>query len=259
MTRQTVLETVRDGVALLTLNRPERRNAFNNQQYDDLRDALAEAQASRDVCVVVLTGATGAFTGGQDLGEMGKPPPNDGKPHGFTPFVDQLSTFDKPLIAAVNGVAVGIGVTMLLHCDIVYVAESARLRAPFTALGIVPEAGSTFLLPAIIGPQRAADLFFTAAWITAPRAVELGLAARVVADADLLPAALAKAAEIAAQPLGAVRDTKRLLLAARADALRAARTREDTLQLSRINSAENREAIRAFQEKRPPDFTRLRS
>jgi enoyl-CoA hydratase/carnithine racemase len=259
MERQTVIEDVRDGIALFTLNRAQRRNAFNDQQYDDLRDALADAQANPQVCVAVVTGAPGAFTAGQDLSEMGKPPVNDGKPHGFTPFIDRLSTFEKPLIAAVNGVAVGVGVTMLLHCDIVYVAESARLRAPFVALGIVPEAGSTFLLPEVVGQQHAAEVFFTAGWLDARRAVEVGLAARAVPDAELLTTALATAAEIAAQPLGALRDTKRLLLAGRADAVRGARAREDATQMKRINSPENVEAIRAFQEKRPADFKRLRT
>jgi len=258
MGRETVIEEIRDGVALLTLNRPQRRNAFNDQQYDDLRDALGSAQADAQVCVAVVTGASGAFSAGQDLSEIGKPPVNDGKPHGFIPFIDQLSTFDKPLIAAVNGVAVGVGVTMLLHCDIVYLAAGARLRLPFVALGIVPEAGSTFLLPEVVGPQRAAELFFTAGWIDAQQAVGLGLAARAVPDAELRATALSTAAAMAAQPLGALRDTKRLLRAARVDAVRAARSREDATQLTRINSPENLEAIRAFQEKRPPDFRRLR-
>jgi enoyl-CoA hydratase/carnithine racemase len=258
MQRQTVLEETGDGIVVLTLHRPERRNAFNEQQYDDLRDALAEAQANDDVCVAVITGTPPAFTAGQDLNEMGKPPLNDGKPHGFLPFVDQLAAFEKPLIAAVNGVAVGVGVTMLLHCDIVYAAESARLRLPFASLGIVPEAGSTFLLPKVVGPQAAAEIFFTAGWFDASRAVALGLATRAVPDAELLPTTLAKAKEIAAQPLGALRATKRLLLDAHAEAVRAARTREDTVQMRRINSPENLEAIRAFQEKRAPDFRRLR-
>lgn len=244
MNRATVLEEVRDGVALLTLNRPARRNAFNDQQYDDLRAALAEAQADDGVRVVVVTGASGAFSAGQDINEMGSG-------RGFTPFIDQLAAFDKPLIAAVNGVAVGVGLTMLLHCDIVYVAESARLRAPFVALGLVPEAGSTLVLPLVIGPQRAAEVFFAAQWISAAHAVEIGLAVRAVPDQQLIPTALAKAAEIAAQPAGALRHTKQLLLASRADALRAARAREDATQATRLGSEENRAAIRAFQEKRP--------
>lgn len=244
MNRTTVLEETRDGVTLLTLNRPARRNAFNDQQYDDLRAALADAQASDEVRVAVITGAPGAFSAGQDIGEMGAG-------RGFTPFIDQLASFDKPLIAAVNGVGVGVGLTMLLHCDIVYVAESARLRAPFVALGLVPEAGSTLLLPLIIGSQRAAEVFLTARWISAGEAVALGLAARVVPDQELAATAGATAKEIAAQPAGALRQTKQLLLAARADALQAARAREDATQASRLGSPENVAAIRAFQTKRP--------
>lgn len=245
MTRTTILEELQDGVLLLTLNRPARRNAFNDQQYDELRGALADAQDDDRIRVAVITGAAGAFSAGQDISEMGQG-------RGFTPFVDQLARFDKPLLAAVNGVAVGIGITMLPYCDIVYVAEGARLRAPFVALGLVPEAGSTLLLPQIIGPQRAAEVFFSTEWIDARQAVALGLAAHCTAAEDLLPSTLAKARVIAAQPLAALRQTKQLLLAARADALRAARAREDTVQLSRLGSPENLAAIRAFQEKRGP-------
>jgi enoyl-CoA hydratase/carnithine racemase len=245
MSRATVLEEIRDGVLILTLNRPQRRNAFNDEQYDDVRAALAAAQQDDGVRVVVITGAGGAFSAGQDIDEMGSG-------RGFTPFVDQVSVFDKPLIAAVNGVAVGIGLTLLPHCDIVYVGESARLRAPFTALGLVCEAGSSLLLPLVIGPQRAAELLFTAQWIDAEQAVALGLAARVFPDQELLPAAVATAREIAAQPPLAVQQTKRLLLATRLEALRAARAREDAVQVRRLGSAENVAAIRAFQQKRKP-------
>jgi enoyl-CoA hydratase/carnithine racemase len=243
MSRTTLLEENRDGVLLLTLNRPTRRNAFNDQQYDDLRSALAEARDDAGTRVVVITGAGGAFSAGQDIDEMGSG-------RGFTPFIDQLSVFDKPLIAAVSGVAVGIGVTLLPHCDIVYVGESARLRAPFTALGLVCEAGSSLLLPLVIGPQRAAEVLFTARWIDAEQAVDLGLAARVFADQELLPAALETAREIAAQPPVAVQQTKRLLLATRTEALQAARAREDAVQARRLGSPENVAAIRAFQSKR---------
>lgn len=249
MSRPTLLEETRDSVLLLTLNRPARRNAFNDQQYDDLRTALAAAQVDDHTRVVVITGAGGAFSAGQDIDEMGSG-------RAFTPFVDQLSVFDKPLIAAVNGVAVGIGLTLLLHCDIVYVGESARLRAPFTALGLVCEAGSSLLLPLVIGPQRAAEVLFTARWIDAEQAVALGLAARVFPDQELLPAALATAREIAAQPLAAVQQTKRLLLATRMEAVQAARAREDSAQARRLGSPENLAAIRAFQQKRKPGAPR---
>jgi enoyl-CoA hydratase/carnithine racemase len=244
MSRATVLEERQDGVLVLTLNRPARRNAFNDQQYDDLREALAEAQADDRVRVALVTGAAGAFSAGQDITEMGKG-------RAFTPFVDQLSAFDKPLLAAVSGVAVGIGLTMLLHCDVVYVSENARLRAPFVSLGLVCEAGSSLLLSSLVGPQRAAEVLFTGRWIPAREAVELGLAVAVVPGEQLASSALAKAKEIASQPLGALRAVKQLLAAARADALRQAREREDAAQIIRMSSPENREAIRAFLEKRP--------
>lgn len=258
MNRETVFTEHRDGVALLTLNRPSKRNAFNDQQYDDLRDALADAQADDTIKVTIITGAPGAFSAGQDLSEMGTTQAyDDGKPHGFGPFVDQLSTFHLPLLAAVNGVGVGIGLTMLLHCDIVYMAQSARLRAPFVSLGLVPEAGSSFLLQAIVGPQVTAELLYTSAWIDAERAVALGLAAAAFPDDELLDRTLEQASEIARQPLSALRRTKQVLLDVRAEALVAARRREEPAMALSVGSPANVEAIRAFHEKRSPDFTGL--
>lgn len=255
MDRETVLAEHRDGVALITMNRPAKRNAFNDQQYDDLRAAFVDARDDDAIKAVVLTGAPGAFSGGQDLGEMAsRRSYNDGQPHGFVPFIDCLSTFDKPLIAAVNGVGVGIGLTMLLHCDIVYVARSARLRAPFVSLGLVPEAASSYLLQAIVGPQMAAELLYTNAWIDAERAVALKLAAAVFADDDLISNAMRKASEITEQPLASLRRTKQTLLAVRADAVTAARQREDAAMAAAIGGPANAEAIRAFRERRAPDF-----
>lgn len=258
MQRETVLEEFADGVAVLTLCRPHQRNAFNALMYDELRDALREAQESDAVRCVVITGAPGAFTAGQDLGELGNPPPGlDTAEHGFGPFMDRLCAFDKPLLAAVNGVGVGIGLTMLLHCDLVYLAEDARLRAPFVTLGVVPEAASSYLLPLAVGYQRAAELFYTAAWIDAQRAVELGLGCAVCRAEELLPFVRARAAEIAAKPLGALRHTKRLLLATRREQVAAARAREDATFAQRVGSPENAEAIRAFFDKRPADFANV--
>jgi enoyl-CoA hydratase/carnithine racemase len=251
-TRETVLEERDGGVLLLTLNRPRQRNAFNRQMWHELRDALAEAQADSAVRAVLVTGAPGAFSAGQDLGEM----TGDEDP-GFGTFMDRLCEFDKPLVAAVNGVGVGIGLTLLLHCDIVYIAEGARLRPPFVTLGVVPEAASSYLLPVTLGWQRAAEVLFTADWIDAAHAVELGIASRLYAPDELLPAARGVAARIALQPPQAVRHTKRLLMATRAEHIRAARAREDQAFTERVGSAENLEAITAFFEKRAPDFSKL--
>jgi enoyl-CoA hydratase/carnithine racemase len=257
MARETVLEERRDGVAILTLNRPRQRNAFNNQMYREMCEALRAARDDGAVSAVVITGAPGAFSAGQDLGEMAATELSDAREHGFADFMNCVIRFDKPILAAVNGVGVGLGLTLLLHCDIVYMAEEARLRPPFVTLGVVPEAASSYLLPAIVGFQRAAEVFYTAEWIDAARALELGIASRVLPDGELLPAVLAKAKQIAAQPLGALRHTKRLLLATREDFVRAARAREDEAFAERVGSPENAEAIQAFFERRPPDFSKV--
>jgi len=248
--RETVLEARDGGVLVLTLNRPRQRNAFNRRMWHDLRDALRDAQDDPAVRTVVITGSPGAFSAGQDLGEM----TGVDEDPGFGSFMDRLCTFDKPLLAAVNGVGVGIGLTLLLHCDVVFIAEGARLRPPFVTLGVVPEAASSYLLPAVIGWQRAAEVLFTADWIDAPRAVELGIASRLCPPATLLAETRALATRIAAQPPQAVQHTKRLLIATRQDQIRAARAREDQAFTERIGTPENLEAIQAFFEKRPPNF-----
>lgn len=257
MKRETILEDLKDGVLVATLNRPRKKNAFNNQQYDDFRDMLADAQENREVRVVIVTGANGDFSAGQDLNELGKEAPKTSKRTGFYPFLERVSSFDKPLFAAVDGVAVGIGTTLLLHCDLVYVADTARLRMPFTSLGLNAEAGSSLLLQLIVGPHRAAQLLYGSDWITAAQAVELGIAAGSFAGDRLLPALMEVAAQVAAQPPNAVRENKRLLLAARADALAAAMKREKEVANRLIGAPENREAVQAFLEKRVPDFSKL--
>ena len=161
-------------VRLLTLNRPEALNAFNDDLYDAVAEALAKAADDPGVAVVVITGAGRAFSAGQDLGELGEPRRHDDEePHGFGPFIAAAESFPKPLIAAVNGLTVGIGLTLLPHCDLVLMSEDARLRAPFASLGVTAEAGSSFLLPATIGWAATAHLFYTASWLDAVRAARL--------------------------------------------------------------------------------------
>jgi enoyl-CoA hydratase/carnithine racemase len=258
---ETVLDSRHGGVLTLTLNRPAQKNAFNTGQWRELRAALREAMADTDVRAVVLTGAGGAFSAGQDLGEMAQSttaPATDGGAHPFGLFLDELCAFDKPLIAAVNGVAVGIGLTVLLHCDFVYVAEGARLRAPFVTLGVVPEAAASHLLPFVVGWRNALELLFGDGWLTAARAVEIGLANELCAPADVLANAQAKASALAALPPEALRHTKRLLLATRDAEVGKARAREDDAFRVRVGSPENIEAVTAFFEKRAPDFAKLR-
>jgi len=242
------------GVRVLTLNRPEKKNAFDDPLWDGLRDALVAAREDARVAVVLVTGAGGDFSAGQDLTAFGAAEPReDGHPSGYYGCMEALVAFDKPLVAAARGVGVGIGATLLFHCDVVYVGESIRLRLPFVSLGLVPEAASSYLLQAMIGTRRAAELFFTAEWIDASRALETGIATRVVPDATLLEVARAKAREIARHPVGALRATKRTLREPHRAAVRAALEAEEAGMRAQAGSPENLAAIAAFlKDRRKP-------
>jgi len=254
----------RDGVRVLTLNRPDALNAFNTPLYDACAAAFHEASARDDIACVVLTGTGRAFSAGQDLGEMaGIDPRAEGRADdpgpGFPRFIDTVATFEKPLLAAVNGLGVGIGLTVLLHCDVVLIAQGARLRAPFVPLGVVPEAAGSLLMPAVMGGQNAAVALYTGEWITADDAVAYGLALRAVEPDALLTETFDLANRIARMPVTALTETKRLVLAGRVDAVRAARAREDTAFARMVGAPANVEALTAFLEKREPDFRKLRT
>jgi enoyl-CoA hydratase/carnithine racemase len=250
-------------VRLLTLDRPEALNAFNDELYHLCGDALEEAAERDDIACVVITGTGRGFSAGQDLGEMGRLGPEaeasqfGDKGPGFPRFLDTLAAYPKPTIAAVNGIGVGIGMTMLLHVDLALISETARLRAPFVPLGVVPEAAGSLLMPIVMGNQRAAEKLYTGDWISAAEAVECGLALRVVAPEELMPATLALAHRIAKMPVASLVESKRLVVAARIDAVRAARAREDHAFRSMIGRPANIEAITAFLEKREPDLSKL--
>ncbi|MEY2475568.1 MAG: hypothetical protein QOG87_883 [Actinomycetota bacterium] len=253
-----LLSEDRGRIRILTFNRPQAKNAFNDDLYDAVTEALRTAADDPGVAVVVLTGAEGAFSAGQDLSEMTKARTSEeAETSGFMPFVDTIQSFPKPLIAAVNGVAVGIGVTMLLHCDLVFVGERARLRAPFASLGIVVEAGSSVLFPQRIGWQNSAHLLFTSAFVSAAEAVRMGLAWREYSDERLLVEVLNYAEQIAAMPVAALVENKKLLLESRVAAVVEARPREQDALARTVGSPANLEAINAFMEKRAPDFTSL--
>lgn len=247
-----------DRVRTLTLNRPQALNAFNDDLYDAAGDALHEAATDAAVAVVIFTGTGRAFTAGTDLEELASPRQHqDGQPHGFRYFMDQVTSFPKPLIAAVNGLGVGIGLTLLPHCDFVLISDQARLRAPFATLGVTVEAGNSYLLPERIGWTNAAHLLYTAEWLDADTCVTLGLAWKKVPADELLSAAQTLARPIAAMPISSLVHTRRLLLAPRQAAIAAARARETVAFAELVGAPANREAIQAFREKRPPDFTRL--
>jgi enoyl-CoA hydratase/carnithine racemase len=214
------------GVRWLTLDRPERLNAFTGADYRDLRVAVEEAAADTSVRVVVLTGTGRAFSAGADRSLLDGSATDHDRALAGTEFgasLDALAACDTPVLAAVNGLAVGIGCTILLHCDLVLIAASARLRLPFTALGIVPEAGSSVLLP---DRPDVTWALLSSEWIDAPAAVAMGLAWRVEADDELVAATGRAAGTLAALDPASVAATKRLLHAGRADRVRAARDRE---------------------------------
>ena len=237
----------------IRFNRPEKKNAFNRAGWLGLRDALVRAREDDEVSVVVLSGAGKDFSAGVDLTDFAGDP-NEQPP--FEQMMDELCKLDKPLLAAAKGVAIGFGATALFHCDVVYVGESLRMRLPFVNLGLVPEAASSYLLQVMIGSRRAAELFYTAEWIDAARALETGIATRVLADDDLLTTTLAKAAEIAQWPMRSLRATKRCLMEAHRAGIAAARKAEMDGMIKQAGSPENVEATMAFMEKRKPNWPR---
>lgn len=220
-----------DRARLITFDRPDRANAFNEALYHASADALRVAAADDAVGAIVFTGAGKAFCAGTDLLEMAEAvlDAEAARPDrsGFPAFVDTLQEFPKPLLAAVNGAAVGLGFTMLAHCDLVLVSDRARLLAPFTNMGVAPEAASSYLLPRRMGRQQASLSLFTSDWITAEQAVATGLAIRQCAPDELVPETLALAARIASKPLPSLMATKRLLLDAEREGIARARELEN--------------------------------
>jgi enoyl-CoA hydratase/carnithine racemase len=231
--------TIDGAVAVITMNRPERKNAFTREQYDALGATLARIDADDDLRVAVLTGAGAAFSSGQDLKEMAEMAAavasgdtiagGSTGAGGFTVLLDALESFGKPLVAAVNGVAVGIGMTLLPYCDIVLMARSARMRVPFSELGVPPEAASSVLFADRVGWQRAAELLLTSRWIDADEAVAIGMALRVEDDAALMESTMNLAHEIASKSAYSTRVIKQLMVAGRGDRTRDARAREEAL------------------------------
>ena len=250
-----VIETSDEGaVRVVRFNRPEARNAFNAALYQAVTEALVEAASSTGVHVVVLTGAGVAFSAGQDLKEMAAIVAGAARPEaarGFPALLEAVQSFHKPLVAAVNGVGIGLGFTLLAHCDLVLISDDARLRVPFAELGVPAEAASSYLFPVTMGWQRAAHTLFTGAWLGAQEAVDAGIALARVPAASLMAETMVLAGTIAAQPPDAVQAIKRLLLATRRDAVAGARGREDAAFAELLGSPANVEALDRFGDRHP--------
>jgi enoyl-CoA hydratase/carnithine racemase len=248
-----VRSVLEDGVLVLTLDRPSKKNALTRAMYRALTDGLSRAAADPEVRVVHLRGEGGSFTAGNDLLDfMEDPPGPEGGP--VVDFLRALVAFDKPLLAEVAGAAIGIGTTMLLHCDLVLVADDAKLRMPFSTLGLCPEAGASLLLPQLVGRLRANALLMLADTLSGKEAAAIGLANRAVPADDLPDAARSLALRLAELPLPSLVATKALMRRAHAPALEDVMRAEFAVFSERLRSPEAMEAMQAFFEKRPPDF-----
>lgn len=247
-------------VRTLTLNRPEQLNAFDEALYDATTEALLDADRDPGVAVVLLTGAGRAFSAGTDLQEMAArisdPEFVPGK-HGFVGLVDALVELRKPLVLAVNGLGLGIGVTIIGFADLAFLSSEARLRCPFTSLGVAPEAASSYLLPLLVGRQNASWALMSSEWIDAEQAKEMGLVWRVVEPDRLLDTARDHAEVLASKPVSSLVAVKRTMTEPLRDAVAAARRREGDAFVELMGGPANQEALSAFAEGRRPDFTRL--
>jgi enoyl-CoA hydratase/carnithine racemase len=260
MTSALVEVEDRGRIRLLTLNRPEMRNAFSEALFDAAADALIDAAADNSIAVTVFTGAGAAFSSGADLVEMaartsgGAIEPGR---HGFPGFVDQLIDFPKPLICAVNGLALGIGATMLALSDLVFVSSTARIRLPFTRLGVAPEAASSVTFPALMGRQQATWALLSSEWLSATECVSMGLAFRECAPEELMDVTMRHAQVLASKPINSLVESKRTIVAPMRESLMAARDRENDAFKLLLGGPANVESLVAFAEKREPDFTHI--
>lgn len=256
MTDLIIKNLSEDGVLHITFNRPQKKNAFNRPLWRLFTETLIEAQNNPSVACVVLSGAGSDFSSGMDLNDFS----GDGSADEHPFYAAQQATlnFDKPLIAAAKGIAVGGGATLLFHCDVIYVGESLRMRLPFVSLGLVPEFAASYMLQSMIGSRKAAELFYTAEWINADRALDTGIATAICKDDELVEHALSKANEIAQWPIVSLQETKRCLKLAHTENLNAAMQVERAGMDKLAGGPENIEAVMAFIEKRQPDFKQFR-
>ncbi len=240
----------------MNLNRPAQKNAMTGAMYTSLAEAFHEADQDETVRVVLWHGVGDAFCAGNDIHDFLDNPPQAGD-FPQARLINALIGFEKPIVAAVQGAAIGGGTTMLTHCDFVIAGESAKFQLPFVNLGLVPEFGSSYSVPARIGYLRAAELILLGEPFSASRALELGVVTRVVSDATLIETATATAQKLAAKPPGALRACKRLIKKSSLERMKDAVELKNQEFIDRLHSAEAKEALNAFLEKRAPNFTNI--
>jgi enoyl-CoA hydratase/carnithine racemase len=247
---------LREAILHIQMNRPEKKNALTRAMYQTMADAILGADKDGGTRVILLTGTADCFTSGNDLADFMSVQSEAGiKPH--NPFLSVISRAEKPIVAAVSGSAIGIGTTMLLHCDLVYAGTKARFQLPFVNLGLCPELASSLLLPRLIGYQRAAELLLLGEAFGAETAREFGLVNAVYPEEELFETALRKARQLAAKPPASLRITKALMKRPIEAAVSKAIDEELELFIERLKSPEAAEAFQAFVERRKPDFSRF--
>jgi enoyl-CoA hydratase/carnithine racemase len=247
--------SVQDRIFTIRMDRPEKKNALTRGMYLDMIGALEQAQADTEARVVLLTGSPECFTAGNDLADFANAKPDETSP--AIVYLQKLAAAQKPVIAAVGGVAIGIGTTMLLHCDLVYASAGARFQLPFVNLGICPEAGSSLILPAMAGHRRAAELLFFGEPFDARTAQDLGIVNEVCGEGESPARAMDAARRLAEKPPTALRITKTLLRQNTAGAIAEAMAREADQFTALLQGPEAREAMTAFMQRRKPDFSRF--
>jgi enoyl-CoA hydratase/carnithine racemase len=251
-----ILTHVENGVMTITLNRLGRKNSITSAMYGAMADALAQAESDSAIRVAVLQGHETVFSAGNDIGDfLNQPPAGTDSP--VFRFLRGIATFPKPLLAAVCGPAVGVGTTMLFHCDLVYAGDNAAFSMPFVNLGLCPEAASSLLVPQMLGYHRAAEALLLGEPFMAEAALEVGLVNRVVPPTEANGVAQAAARKLAAKPMSALIETKRLMKKGQQQ-LVAQQMADEGQSFSRmLGEPAAREAFGAFMEKRLPDFSRI--
>jgi enoyl-CoA hydratase/carnithine racemase len=249
-----ILTESRDHILRIKINRPQKKNALTRTMYAAMADAIARADDDSDIRAVFLHGTQDCFTAGNDLKEF-QAFRQDGNNKDVSNFLSTISRAQKPLVAAVGGVAVGVGTTMLLHCDLVYAGEGAKFSLPFAALGLCPEAASSFLLPRLIGHQRASELLLLGEPFSAAKACEIGLVNAVFPDAEFIDEAFTRVQKLVQQPPASVRITKALLKNSLSKYIANAMAEERQHFSERLISGESDEAFTVFFERRKPDFS----
>ncbi|WP_280155899.1 enoyl-CoA hydratase [Piscinibacter sp. XHJ-5] len=251
-----ILTRAQAGVLTVSFNRVERKNSITGAMYDAMTDALAAAQGDPSVRVVVFEGHETVFSAGNDISDFLNAPSGDA-PSPVLRFIHALATFQKPLLAAVCGPAVGIGTTLLFHCDMVYAGDNASFSMPFVNLGLCPEAGSSLLAPQMLGYHRAAEAFMLGEPLTAEAALAMGLVNKVLAPSEVNSHAQAQARKLAAKPLGSLLEIKGLMKKAQQLVVLQQIADESATFSRMIGEPAAKEAFTAFMEKRKPDFSAL--